>query len=181
MPLARTSLALAIAAIASAIQAHDTSLVAPGDPVQVRAPAHGMRTWAGYFIGFRGDSIVVWNATRDSSLAVIPFSDVRFFSVNHGDRPPRTHVKMGLFVGAGIGFSISLANAILYPCEGDSNLCNETFMIAAFTVGGALTGALAGALYPTPTYEEVKLRPRPTVAPLPGGGFGVGLQFPLQP
>ena len=181
-PLRAWVCALAIAGLAPCVAAQDTSVVAPGDPVRVSMSWHGLpRQTAWYFIGFRGDSLVLWNEKQGASVAVVPISAVMRFEVNHGDQPPRSQVKAGAIVGAGIGLATGIASAILYPCDSNTYLCNDTNLIVAFTAGGAIFGAVVGAFNPAPPYKKVDLRPRMAVTPLPGGRVGLGLQLGFQP
>lgn len=174
--------AFALAGMRAALPAQDTSLVAPGDPVRVTIPRHGLpRSDYYYFIGFRGDSVVLWNEKHDTSVAVVPFSAIKRFDVNHGDQPPRSQAKMGALVGAGAGLVVGVTESLLNSCDTDVWICDDASVIVGFTVFGALTGAIFGAFNPAPAYKPVALRPRVAVRPLPGGRVGFGLQLAIQP
>lgn len=164
-----------------AVRGQDTSQVAPGDGVRVTAPSRGWKRWTGYFVGFRGDSVVLRSAAPDTAAETVPIAAVKRFEVNHGNRPPRSRTVEGLIGGAGIGLSYGLANTVLYQCDDESSwICDPVNVVASFVLLGAVTGAITGALVRAPPYRDVTLEPRMALVPLPGDRLGLGVHLRLR-
>jgi hypothetical protein len=169
-----------IAILASVADAQDTTRVAPGDRVLVTAPSRGWKRQPGVFVGFRGDSLVLWGVTSPVSEDVVAFHAVRSFLVNHGNQPARSWALEGTLAGAVAGLTWGSTGWLMYPCETDVWLCDPWHYVGSFVVFGAALGGIAGAVHHVPPYRGVKLRPRVDVAPVAIGQAGLSVGFHLS-
>lgn len=164
-----------------AAHGQDTSQVAPGDGVRVSAPSRGWKRWTGYFVGFRGDSVVVRATVPDTAVETVPIAAVERFEVNHGNQPPRSRTVEGVVKGTGIGLGYGLVHTAIYPCEDTSSwFCDPVNIVASFTLFGAAAGAIMGTLVRTPPYRNITLEPRVALVPLPGDRVGLTIQVHVR-
>jgi hypothetical protein len=161
------------------LAAQDSTQLATGDAVKVTAPSMHFDRWPGVFEQWRGDSVAVRGAGKDSTLAVIPIGVIKQFEVNHGNRKSHGHFWAGAIVGLVIGVGIGAADAS--SCESTTyDICVDPG-VEAGTLGliGGLLGGGIGALIRTDPYKVVQLHPAPHVSVLPGGGVGIGVSLRL--
>lgn len=156
------------------LSAQELPPVKPGDRVRVTAPDLGIRKQAATFEAWRGDTLVI----VADSIMNFPLAFVTLLEVGRNRRYAGRGAVIGLAlggVGGGVLFGVACANdAFLGDATGTCAVVGAVFL----GTGGALIGALIGAMSTGTRWEEVPLdRLRVSLVPQRNGRLALGMSW----
>ena len=155
----------------TSVMAQEPPPVKPGDRVRVTAPDLGIRKQAATFEAWRGDTLVI----VADSIMNFPLAFVTLLEVGRNRRYAGRGAVIGLAlggVGGGVLFGVACAND---PFLGDATGTCAVVGAVFLGTGGALIGALIGAMSTGTRWEEVPLdHLRVSFVPQSDGRFSLG-------
>ena len=153
-------------AAATEIGAQEPFVFEPGVRLRVTAPDCELRGQATGFRALRADTLVLYGTE-------CPLASVTGLDVSRGQK---SHVGMGILVGAGAGALVGFAMCASTDVCGilsDNDIKGD--VVAISVVVGGLLGLLVGVNIKTERWEEVPLdQLRVSLAPQRDGGFALG-------
>jgi hypothetical protein len=154
-----------------------------GARLRLDAPSIGGRTKA-VLLDWRGDSLRI--ATAGGAPVVLPLSAVRSIEVSRG-KSRLLGVGVGALWGAGIYGALGLAIIARWDpgCEHVVGECHPPNKLGAMVLmleGGAMLGAIVGAIVGRERWQRLPLPARTSLVPVRAGDrAGLALRIPFAP